>query len=52
MERSWWKMVAGMGAASAQDWLTDLFCDDVSMFVHELLFAHMLPRKIFNLFAL
>lgn len=32
--------------------LADLFRDDVSMLVHELLLAHMLPRKIFNLLAL
>lgn len=32
--------------------LADLFGDDVSMLVHELLLAHVLPGKIFNLFAL
>lgn len=41
-----------MGTASKQGWLTDLFGDDVSMLVHELLLSHMLPRKVFNLFVL
>lgn len=32
--------------------MTDLFRDDVSMLVHELLLAHMLAGKIFNLITL
>lgn len=32
--------------------MTNLFRDNVSMLVHELLLAHMLPGKIFNLIAL
>lgn len=44
--------MAGTGTAAKQARLTDLFCDDVSMLVHKLLLTHMLPGKIFNLFAL
>lgn len=32
--------------------MADLFCDDVSMFIRELLLAHLLPGKVFNLVAL
>lgn len=32
--------------------MTDLFCDNVSMFICELLLAYLLPRNIFNLIAL
>lgn len=38
-----------MGTANR---LADLFRDDVSVLIHELLLAHMLPRKIFNLLTL
>ena len=32
--------------------MADLFCDNVSMLIRELLLAYMLPGKIFNLIAL
>lgn len=32
--------------------MTDLFCDNVSMFIREMFLAHLLPRKIFNLITL
>lgn len=32
--------------------MADLFRDDVSMLIRELLLAHLLPGKVFNLVAL